>query len=306
MENFIATLCYLAIGVALARTRQFPKEGPVVLNAYIIYVALPALVIREVPGLTFTPQLLLPAIMPWCLLALCAAAVLLISRLFHWERQITGTLLLLACLGNTAFLGIPVVEAFFGKEAVPYALIYDQLGSFLGLSTFGALVLAVYGPSEPDQKGHRPDISRVVRKIITFPPFVALVLAATLFSWIHLPDIAGAVISSLASTLVPVVMIAVGMQLKPRLEPGTFKPFVAGLVIKLVLSPIAALLITSALGRGDLIAKVTVLEAGMPPMVSAGAVAVMAGMSPRLVASLVGLGILVSFLTLPLLHQLLV
>jgi len=41
----------------------------------------------------------------------------------------------------------------------------------------------------------------------------------------------------------------------------------------------------------------------MPPMISAGAMAIMAGLSPKLTAALVGLGIFLSFITLPFLAQ---
>jgi len=44
---------------------------------------------------------------------------------------------------------------------------------------------------------------------------------------------------------------------------------------------------------------VSVMEAGMPPMVTAGALAVIAGMNPALSTSLVSLGLLASFATLP-------
>jgi len=43
----------------------------------------------------------------------------------------------------------------------------------------------------------------------------------------------------------------------------------------------------------------------MPPMVTAGALALLAGLAPELTAALVGLGLMVSFLTLPILFQIL-
>ncbi len=314
MENLLVVLAYLLIGMALARLPAFPRDGAATLNAYVIHVALPALVLREVPHLRPAADLLLPALVPWGLLAACAAAVLAAARIWRWNREITGALLLLACMGNTAFLGIPVTEAFFGSAAVPYAVIYDQLGSFLALSTFGALVVAAYGPQPgagavvprnqaPPSPG--PRAGEILLRIVRFPPFIALLLAAGILRSWPLPPVAGKIVAALAGTLVPVVMIAVGMQLRPRFAPGTILPFAVGLGIKLILSPALALAVVVLAGHADLAARVTVLEAGMPPMVSAGAVAAAAGMAPRLVAALVGLGILASFLTLPLLRTIL-
>lgn len=71
------------------------------------------------------------------------------------------------------------------------------------------------------------------------------------------------------------------------------------------MAPLLALLFCRVFGLNNLPSRVAILESGMPPMVSAGALAIMAGLSPELTAAMVGLGILLSFLTLPLLFQLL-
>jgi hypothetical protein len=78
-----------------------------------------------------------------------------------------------------------------------------------------------------------------------------------------------------------------------------------GLLIKLLLAPLAALAILRLLGLHGLPVDITVFEAGMPPMVTAGALAVIAGMESELAVALVGIGIIVSFATLPLLYCLL-
>lgn len=299
MENFALIVAYLLIGVGVRRLPQFPEQTAAVLNLFVIYVALPALVLRAVPGLTPTRELLAPALMPWAMLALTAAAVLLLARLRRWPRATTGSLLLLAPLGNTSFLGIPMVKSFLGEAAVPYAVIYDQLGTFLGLATYGSVVLALYG-----QGSQRPTVAAVARRIATFPPFVAL-LAAFALRPLGFHPIALRLLDSLAGTLVPVVMIAVGCQLRLRIARDAVGPLAAGLGLKLVAAPLAALAICRALGVEGPAAAVSVFEAGMPPMISAGALALLAGLAPELSAALVGAGILLSFVTLPALALLL-
>ena len=49
-----------------------------------------------------------------------------------------------------------------------------------------------------------------------------------------------------------------------------------------------------------MMARVTVLEAAMPSMVTAGALAIAHGLAPRLAAAMVGYGLLLSLATLPL------
>ncbi len=141
MENFIVTITFLLIGIILKRLSDFPTETGTVLNLFVIYISLPALVLLKIPELTFSKHLLVPGLMPWGVLIFSCALILILSRFLNWNRSTTGCLLLLIPLGNTSFLGIPMVQSFFGDQAIPYALLYDQLGSFLALATYGSLVL---------------------------------------------------------------------------------------------------------------------------------------------------------------------
>lgn len=164
MENFIVTITFLLIGMLIKRLPNFPDDTGTALNLFVIYISLPALVLLKIPELTFSRELLVPAIMPWIMLLLSSALVLLLSKTLRWGRPTTGCLLLIIPLGNTSFLGIPMVQAFFGEGAVPYALVYDQLGTFLGLATYGSLILALYGTEES-----KPSIQSTIKKLLPFP-----------------------------------------------------------------------------------------------------------------------------------------
>lgn len=299
MDNFIATLVYLLIGMGLRRIPGFHRDTGMVLNAFVIFISMPAMVMLKVPRLTFSADLLILTLMPWGTLALAALLVLAASRLCAWDRATTGCLLLLAPLLNASFLGIPMVRAFFGEQAIPYAVIYDQFGSFIALSTYGFLILAMYGAD-----GSRPTIKTMLCKIVLFPPFVALV-CALLLRGIPYPPLAGFILHSLAETLVPVVMVAVGFQLTLRLNRAMLGQLSTGLLIKLVAAPLAGLMACRLLGLDGEVVRVAIVEAGMPPMVAAGAMAMLANLAPRLAAALVGVGVVLSFATLPLLYRLL-
>jgi predicted permease len=299
MENFVITITFLLIGMAIKRIPTFSDETGNVLNLFVIYISLPALVLLKIPELAFSKNLLVPALMPWVMLLFSFALILILSRLFKWERATTGCLLLMIPLGNTSFLGIPMVKAFFGENAIPYALLYDQLGSFLALATYGSIILALYGTGES-----KPTVAGVVKKVLSFPPFIALVLAFIIKSFPY-PPIAVSILEILASTLVPLVMIAVGYQLTLRLSREVTSQLCIGLTIKLIAAPVAALFLCKIAGLEGEAVQVSIFEAGMPPMVSAGALAILAKLSPPLTAALVGIGIVLSFVTLPILYQML-
>lgn len=298
MENLIIIFSLLLLGITLSRLKIFPANASQILNLFIIYISLPALILLQVPRLTFSKELLVPVLLPWAMLVITAMLVLAASRLFKWPRPTTGALLLMVPLGNTSFFGIPMVEAFWGMSSVSYAVLYDQFGSFLALSTYGSIILATYSGSD------KPTPLAILKRICLFPPFIALVLGLLTMS-VPYPAVLEVVLGTIAASLVPVVMVAIGLQIKLKLPPGSWTPFTVGLVIKLVVAPLIAAAICFSFNQHTLAAKVSVFEAGMPPMVTAGALALLAGLAPELTAALVGLGLAVSFLTLPLLFQLL-
>ncbi|MDX1705620.1 AEC family transporter [Pseudidiomarina sp.] len=303
MANFFLIAGYLVIGLLLQRSRQFPQNTGQVLNAYVIYVALPAVILQKIPLLELSSELLLPAITPWLLLLLTVPFVLWLSRRYNWSRATTGAMLIVVPLGNTSFVGFPMIEAFFGSAGIPYALLYDQLGSFLILSIYASIIAAIYS-RHADGQVAKPSAKALVMRIVRFPPFIALLIALALRS-VSYPELLDTFIDSLAVTLVPVIMVAVGFQLKLRLPQEDRKPLYLALLIKLVLTPLVAVGVLYSFGIDQLVVKVTIMEAAMPAMISAGALAIMAGLAPTLSAAIVGYGVISCFVTLPLWYWLL-
>jgi predicted permease len=282
-------LSTLALGYLSARLRALPDSASDVLNRFVITVSLPALVLRLIPRLHFESSLLVMVAVPWLLLVVFAALVTVLARAFRLSRGETGALLLCVPLGNTSFLGFPMVGALLGADSVRFAVLYDQLGSFLILSTYGLFVVARYsGDTEPSPKA-------ILFRVLKFPPFVALLVAFIPFP--H-PAVLDSVLLRIGDTLVPIAMFAVGLKLsfRPPKERGSL---VFGLAAKMLLSPLVALGIAFLFHPSPDVAKVAILEAGMPSMITAGALAILAGLAPELAAALVGYGVLLALVTLP-------
>ena len=118
MEQTLPFLILLVAGNIMRRIPGFPAETDRSLNLYVIYVALPALVLVQVPKLALSRELLAPLLIPWMVVLVSGSLVMLFCRIAGWSREITGALLLMVPLGNTSFLGIPMVEMFFGTSAI--------------------------------------------------------------------------------------------------------------------------------------------------------------------------------------------
>jgi len=264
------------------------------LNRYVIYIALPALVLVYIPRIDPDASVWTPVLSAWGLFLLSSLAVVIVGRIARWPREIVGALLFTVPYGNTSFLGVPFTRAFFGESGLPYTLLYDQLGSFLILSTIGVVVLAFYTSQSISPV-------RIVTKIVTFPAFPALIIAFFLIgvdypSWLAIP------LKYLAASLAPAAMLSIGLQLKLRFASHETRPFFFAMAVKLILAPTLLLGFFFLIDAHDLAARVSVFEAGMAPMVSSATMAILANLNRQFVASVLGYGIVLSFGTLPVVY----
>ena len=289
---FALILAMLALGLAFQRLRVFPDNAAEVLNKVVLYVCLPASVLIYAPRLEIGREVLAVAAVPWLLLAATVALVSLATRLMKLRPDEHAVLLLCVALGNTSFLGYPLVRALLGEDALPYAVIYDQFGAFLILTTFGLYVLARYGGDA------KPTVGLMARRVATFPPFLALVFGLTLMPEVPPAWIAGG-LQRLADALLPLVVLAIGLSLQLKLPRDELKPLAVGLTLKLAVMPLIALALAPLLGLQAVQHDAVVLESAMPPMITAAALAISHRLAPGLAAAMVGYGILLSLLTLP-------
>ncbi|DAB27520.1 MAG TPA: hypothetical protein CFH78_07425, partial [Sulfurimonas sp. UBA10385] len=278
------------IGYIINRLDIFPKDAPIILNQFILYISAPAMILLQIPKLQFSYEVFIPVFIAWVVMGSSAIFIFYFSKLLSFSKEITGSLMLVGVLGNTSYLGIPIMMAYFGEKSLGYVLMYDQLGSFIALATYGTFISVYYSSTT------NVNIKAIALKIATFPPFLALIISLFFIGTSFYPII-DSVLSSLASTIVPLALVAVGLQLRFKLPLNDLKPFVLALSTKLVLAPIIAIVLCYIFSWENQAALISIMEASMAPMITAAAVASMAGLAPRLSSSIVGYGILLSFLT---------
>ena len=313
MAGFAIILGFLLLGVVLQKMALLPASSSHRLIQYVLYVAMPAMVLLHLPSLQVDASLWVPVLTPWAMLLLSMLAVLLLAHLLGWSREVKGALLIVVPLGNTSFLGFPIVRSFYGDAGLAYAVLYDQFGSFIGLAVvattlaviFGAPAVARSGTSSATTQSASTTAVQIIKKVLTFPPFIALLIALwLLLSNAQYPSWLAQVLHLLGSTLVPAVMVAVGLQLHFRVPRHDFSPFIASLSLKLIVLPAIAFVTMWLFALDSLAVKVSLLEAAMPPMITAGAIAMAAGLKPRLVSAIIGYGVLSSVVTIPLWYML--
>jgi predicted permease len=288
--QLVLVVIALGAGYLARRLARFPDNASEVLNRFVIDVCLPATILLVVPSLRMRWDMSLLVLTPWALMLVALGFVRLATRLLHLDRATAATLFLCTALGNTSFLGFPMCAALLGQQALPLAAVYDQLGSFLMLCSVAPLALA-------RAAGQRPaSVRETVRGVLTFPPFLALLVA--LLPWPAWPGWLAEVLAALSRALVPVAIFAVGLKLRVTLPPQRLA-FGLGLAIKLLVMPLCAFALCALASASPEVRAVAVLESAMPAMITAGALAMAARIAPELAAALVGWGILLALFSVP-------
>lgn len=290
MSNFVLIVLYISIGYILQYIKLPISNVAHKLNKFVIYISLPAMIILTMPHLEFTGEVFIPLSVAWLVMISSAILVLIVSKYLQFSKEVIGSLMLVSVLTNSSFVGIPIISAYYGNESLAYILIYDQLGTFLALATYGTFI-SVYYSSQGEV-----NLKLIVLKIVKFPPFIFLILSFFL-KGVEFNPIILSMLELSAATIVPFALLAVGLQLQFKIPKNDLLAFSISLIIKLIIAPIIAIIICKIFDWNGLAANVSILEAAMPPMITAAAVASMMNLAPRLSNAIVGYGILISFLT---------
>lgn len=292
MGNLLYLFILLALGKFSRQLSAFPENTPQILNLFVIYFSFPATVLLKTKNLDPGADLAVLALTPWALMFMTVLGIRLIAWYRHWDRKMTGTVMLCTGLGNTSFLGFPAVAAFFGEDALSYAVIYDQLGTFLGLATFGTLVVSVYGMST------RPSVKQILLNIIGFPPFLALTASLCLMK-VTFPLPVIKLLEGVSATMIPLVMFSIGAQLRLRQPFSNVKPIGLILFLKMMVFPLAVFFCLAILKVRGPVLHISVFESAMPSMVMSGVLAQSGRLNAEVANAAIGYGLVLSFITLP-------
>jgi len=293
MSNIILLFLCMLTGMALRRYGRVPDNAHAALNGFIINVALPALTLLQIHGIKLHSSLAYAVAMPWLLFTIAVVFFWGASKLLRFTPATTGGLILVAGLGNTSFVGLPMIEAFYGAHGMPIGILIDQLGTYLVLSTLGIAVAALCSSEAASSVD-------ILKRVCTFPPFIALVVSLLLLP-VEYPEWLVGVLRRLGDTLAPLALVSVGLQMRLDKLAGIRVPLSIGIAFKLLVGPALVMLVYVGLLRATgHVVQITLFESAMGPMIGASIVAIQHRLNPPLITLLVGIGISASFLSLPL------
>ncbi len=293
MSALLILFVCLGLGALSARYAHPPAGIVQGINWWVLNIALPALVLALIPQVHFDRHTWFPVATMWLTFFGSWLLFGLLGPRLGWSRQRTGGMILVCGLGNTSFMGYPMLEAMHGQPGLVLAVVADQLGCFPLLAVGGIVVASLYA-------GQQPRLGAVVRRVLTFPAFLALLVGLVVNVLGGWPEAVQQTLLPIGKTLTPLALFSVGLQLSLRPQAGQWGALCAGLGWKLLLAPLLSLGLGIACGIGGLSLTAGVLQAAMAPMISAAILADQYELDPAMANTVLGFGILLSLLTVPL------
>ncbi|MNY12768.1 Membrane transport protein [compost metagenome] len=220
-----------------------------------------------------------------------------LARLGGLPRSQAGALMLLMSLGNTAFIGYPVLSAVYGPEHLTLGIFYDQLGMWIALNTVGIAIASSAGGAAV-----RPQ--DLVRKLLCFPPLYAVILGFALHG-LAIPDWLDGAMQRIADMTTLLIMFSLGLALRPSNWRQDSRLVGAVVLVRLVVIPLVVWGLVKILGLPLAFQQTAVLQAAMPTMLSCLTLAVLYELDVMLVVNGLMATIFCSLVTLPIWYRLL-
>ncbi|WP_457644705.1 AEC family transporter [Persephonella sp.] len=292
LESLFSVILFFVSGYISRKLRIFDERSADTLIKFIIYFAFPALVIYNVYYLDIKRSFILVILGGWLVIIFSIAVSYIVGRLMRLNRVTLASFMMMASFGNTSFLGFPFQLALLGEDGLRYAVVFDQLASFLPVSLISPFILSFGQSSEK--------VGIDIKKVVTFPPFIAL-LGAFLIKNIHIPEFVLGSLKMLGMTVIPLALFSVGINLRFSKVKDRMKDIIAVISIKMLLVPVLTVLILYVFSVNASTEWLSfIIEISMPPMVLASILVIGAGLDRDLAVSSVGIGIIISFITVPL------
>jgi len=293
IEVLLPVISIFILGFIIQKVKKLDVRSVSTLS---IYIFMPALVFQTFYTAELNFEFLTVISFSILLFVILVIINKVISIIFRWDKVNESAFLLSTAFMNAGNYGSPVILFAFGEEAFAYAVILMSMQSFL-MNLFG-----VFFASRSSS-----GIQHAIRTVFKMPTTYAIIFAL-LFQQLNIQihsQVMG-IVDFLAAVTIPLMMIVLGMQLANI----SFKQFEVGRVtfaaiLRLVVSPLIAFVLSLLLPVSDLVANVFIVVAAMPSAAVTTMYALEFRVKPDLVSSITLVTTLCSVVTLSILLMIL-
>lgn len=234
LNTIISLFAVIVLGWWTRSRGLLPENVVSPLNRLVFYLAIPAMLFREIAGASFhayfDPLLVLGTLLPPVIVFFAALGV---GRLFRLTPERWGTFVQTSIHGNLGYMGLAVAFYALGKEGFARA---GLLASFLILAQNFLAIVALQSLAGDTEK--RWNLIFFLKTLLA-NPIVLTSLGAIAFSLagLHLPGVVDRTLKILSGMALPLALLLIGASLSLSPSMGGISLVGAVSFLKLVLQP---------------------------------------------------------------------
>ncbi|HLR10180.1 MAG TPA: AEC family transporter [Sporosarcina sp.] len=234
-------------------------------------------------------------IIAFCLILTVAlfAVVWITGKLMGATMPQMSAMILGGVFMNSGNYGAPVVLFAFGAIGFDYAVVMMVFQSLL-MNTIGIFFASLGGEEKATL---HESFQRVIRMPLIYAAFLGVGMQAI---HVDLPQPLMEGISMVADASIPTVMLVLGMQLAAiQRKRVAYRYVTAVTIIRMIASPIIAMVILLFMPVNDLLRSVLILQTAMPAAANTTMFALQFGTEPDLVSFTTFITTIISIVTIP-------
>ena len=198
LQQIVIMFVFMLAGVLLYRTHKITQHGSKEIGSLLLYLVIPVVIIKSFCKEP-TAELVEGLGVSLCLSLLSLILAMLISYLLYGRKYPLDNFA--ASFSNAGFIGIPLVQAAIGSEAVFYIASYIAMLNILQW-TYGLFVMT----------GNKDVIQ--LKGLLRHPIVISVMIGFLVFCFhIPIPEIGTIMLTSIANLNTPLAMIVSGVYL---------------------------------------------------------------------------------------------
>jgi len=303
LNAMLAIILPIFLGYILRLVRLFQESEIAALRKFVMRVALPFLIFQNLYRADVESlQQALPIVLAFILLTVLytVAAGLLSPLIADGEKQ-RLTFAFAVFAGNYAFLGWGVIVSFFGPQALTRAVFFSMFFWPVFL-TCGFFLRRRFENGTPDEA--KPGFLKILARHAGVPIAAAAAALVLNVSRVQLPEAINGFISQFAVLAIPMILFAIGQNLRLFMPAARLRLVVAASFFRLAggfaLGLAVVAILRLAFNLDSLSRQVILLQAVMPTATMATFFGEYVSVDEELLSGIIAVSTLLSFLTLPL------
>ena len=300
ISGILVILGMILVGFVIGEKGWFDDKTRGLLAKLVTQVALPCYMLYTITQrftaadlLKMLPALRFPALSMVILLGIATA----VARIFAVRQDRRGLFISMFFNSNTIFVGLPINQALFGDDSIPYVLIYYMCNTTF-FWTLGTYLIQRDGEGEA-----RFDLKTSLKKVFS-PPLMGFLLGLVLVMLqIKLPAFLASDLQYLGNLTTPLSMIFIGLSVShvgvKQLVLGKDQLLI--LLGRFLVAPLLMASIVYWLPLPSLMKQVFIIQSAMPVMTNAPVVARLYGADSDYAAVMVTETTLATMVVIPIL-----